>query len=103
MARAIQEKSRQPALVPCRRGGVVQESLDHTTPALRATPPPAEEGSLAPLPRLGLRSTLIRNLGSRSCAAVFCFHPAFINRSPLQGHEASYTFQIWGIAVRASS
>jgi len=56
---------------------VVQEFLDHTTPSapvkggfaaflnVAATPPPAEEGSpsLEPVPRLGLRVNLIRNLG----------------------------------------
>ena len=51
-----QEKSRS-LLSSCRRGGVVQEFLDHTTPSapskeaslllldVAATPPPAEEGS----------------------------------------------------------
>ena len=48
---------------------MAQEFLDHTTPSapskeaslllpdVAATPPPAEEGSLEPLPRLSLRST----------------------------------------------
>ena len=51
------------------RGGVAKKFLGHTTPSARAnvasrlsldraaTPPPAEEGSLEPLPRLSLRST----------------------------------------------
>ena len=54
-------------------GGGVKELLDHTTPSARtneasrlflnraATPPPAEEGSLEPVPCLGLRSNLIGN------------------------------------------
>ena len=62
-----QEKTRS-HISSRRRGGVAQEFLDHTTPAasskaasrylldVAATPPPAEEGSLEPLPRLGLRS-----------------------------------------------
>jgi len=55
---------------------VAQEFLDHTTPSapsqeaslllldVAGTPPPAEEGSLEPSPRLGLRSNLNRNLGT---------------------------------------
>ena len=51
-----QEKSRS-LISSCRRGGVVRELLDHTTPSaplkeaslillnVAATPPPAEEGS----------------------------------------------------------
>jgi hypothetical protein len=85
-----------------RRGGVVQESLDHTTPSapskdaslllldVAATPPPAEEGSslrqtstdinrLEPLPRLGFRSNLICNLDP-------CGHRPRLQKSP------SYTF-----------
>ena len=59
------------------RGGVDKKFLDHTTPSARTNeasrlfraratnpdgPPPAEEGCLEPLLRLGLRSSLIRNL-----------------------------------------
>src|SRR4026207_1571428 len=52
----IQEKSRS-LISSCRRGGVVQEFLDHTTPSaslkvaslllldVAASPPPAEEGT----------------------------------------------------------
>ena len=58
------------------RGGVVKKFLDHTTPSARtneasrlfrdraATPPPAEEGSLEPVPRLGLSSNLIQMFAS---------------------------------------
>ena len=71
----------------CRRGGVVQEFLDHTTPSaplkeaslllldVASTPPPAEEGSsLEPVPRLGLRSNLIFNLDT---CATHAWHKTF--------------------------
>ena len=74
-----QEKSRS-LISSCRRGGVVQEFLDHTTPSaplkvaslllldVAATPPPAEEGSSpGTRTRLGLRSNLIRD--SDACAS----------------------------------
>ena len=65
--------------VSCRRAlqvgtkSVVKDSL--TTPSRpSATPPPAEEGSLKPVPRLGLRPNLIRNLESGPHRAV-CTNP----------------------------
>ena len=65
-----QEEAAKPPLNE-RTGWCSQEILDHTTPSARtneasrlflnraATPPPAEEGSLDPAPRLGLRSNLL--------------------------------------------
>ena len=67
------------------RGGVVKKFLDHTTPSARTNEasrlllnvqPPLlllRRGlRLEPLPRLGLRSNLTRNLDKTSCYILPC-------------------------------